>query len=160
MAVLKYEVPLYGQANANSCWNASATMIWTYWQSVTRRQGPMHTLPEAYARSESKGLYPVEFVRLAENVGLKAVQFTYPLSADGIASLLDRHGPLWCAGFWWGTNAGHVIVATGINGSLMSFNDPAPQGKGSRITKSVGVFNAQLAQNVSGCLMYKDPNRY
>jgi ABC-type bacteriocin/lantibiotic exporter with double-glycine peptidase domain len=160
MAVIKYQVPLFGQANANSCWNASAEMIWRYWQGKTNRQGPMHTATNAYSRSKETGIYPAEFVTLAENVGLKPVSFRYPISKSGLANLLSSHGPLWCAGYWWGNSSGHVIVVAGISGDVIFVNDPAPQGKGSRTTKGIGVFNSQLAQNVAGCIMYKDPERY
>ena len=160
MAVLNFNVPLVGQVNANSCWNASAQMLWLYWQGQTKRQGPMNTVQEAYARSKETGIYPVEFIRLAENVGLKSASFTFPLKKDDVASLLQRRGPLWCAGYWWGNKSGHIIVATGINDDIISINDPAPQGKGSKSKKSVGIFNSQLAQNVSGCIMYKDESRY
>lgn len=160
MAQIKFDVPLIGQVNDNSCWNASAWMIWQYWQGKTKRQGPMNTVKEAFARSEKAGIYPLEFVKLAEKVGLKAASFKYPLSRAEFASLLLRHGPLWCAGYWWGTGAGHVIVATGLSDDVVFINDPAPRGKGSRKAKGLGEFNSQLAQQVAGCIMYKDPSRY
>lgn len=160
MASLMLDVPLCGQAHDNSCWNASAQMIWWYWQTKTGKQGPMWTVPEVYDRAGTTGILPVEFVRLAKNVGMRSVSFSFPLCNESILDLLVRHGPLWCAGYWWGTKAGHVVVATGVSEGIVHLNDPAPKRTGSKKTKSVGEFNSQLANNIAGCLMRKDPDRY
>lgn len=135
-------------------------MLWAYWQQRTGRQGPMNTVQDAYSQADERGLYPREFVELAKKVGLLSASFEYPLTARTLDALITTHGPMWCAGYWWGTSAGHIIVLTGVSNDLVHLNDPAPQGKGSKKTKPIGVFNSQLANTVAGCLMYKDPNRY
>lgn len=160
MAGIKYDVPLIGQANDNSCWNASAQMIWSYWQGRTKRQGPMQTLDDVYARSKTSGIFIPDFVRLAQNAGMRKAVFSFPISKSDMAALLQKHGPLWCAGQWLGPGQGHIVVATGINDSIVSINDPWPKGKGKVSTRDIGTFNGQLDQQVPGCLMYKDKARY
>ncbi|MEP7277768.1 MAG: papain-like cysteine protease family protein [Bacteroidota bacterium] len=76
-------------------------------------------------------------------------------TSRNIENMLVRYGPLWCAGFWFGH--GHIIVLTGIKGEEVYFNDPdgGVQKKG-----SVAWFNAKLAGELDGCLMYKDSHAY
>ncbi|MBA1147439.1 C39 family peptidase [Ectothiorhodospiraceae bacterium WFHF3C12] len=152
---VRYQVPRYQQAKPNSCWNAAAQMIWTYWQSVSGRQGPMWTHTQAYERADTTGLYPQEFVTLARRVGMKPVPVNGSFSTEKLASLLRTHGPLWCAGYWYGV--GHVIVLTGVEPGKVHLNDP--DGAVAK-TGTLAWFNDKLATAVSGCLMCKDPTRY
>lgn len=150
----KYNVPVVAQTSQNTCWHASSLMIWYYWQGVTSRQGPMNTLSGSY--SNDKGVTPQQFITLAEKVGLKKVDQQYiNYSSAIIEGLLTKHGPLWCAGYWFGP--GHIIVLTGIDGEDIYFNDP---GGGVRKTNKMNWFNAKIAKAVPGCIMYKNPGAY
>jgi hypothetical protein len=154
MATIKYDVRLAAQANKNSCWNASAQMIWWYWQGQTGRAGPMNTLYERFANVQPI-VPPHDFIALAKTVGLIPVPFTHPLTGDSLYGLLKNHGPLWCAGFWYGP--GHIIVLTGTDGSTVYVNDPDG---GVAKTGSLSWFNSKLSASVKDCIMCKDPERY
>ena len=97
-----------------------------------------------------------DFVALAQKVGLKAVDpRPAEYSSSTIGGLLHRHGPLWCAGHWFGP--GHIIVLTGVSNSSVYLNDP---GGGVKKTGSLAWFNRKLDNQIRGCLMYKNPNAY
>jgi len=147
-------VPVVAQTSNMTCWHASASMIWYYWQSITGRQGPMNTLANKWSANQPVNVD--DFVSLAKKVGLKPVD-PRPGSYDGktLQKLLQRHGPLWCAGHWYGP--GHIIVLTGINNNTVFLNDP---GGGQRKTGSVAWFNQKLNNEIAGCLMFKDPHAY
>jgi ABC-type bacteriocin/lantibiotic exporter with double-glycine peptidase domain len=149
-----FNVPLVAQTSNNTCWHASSQMIWFYWQGVTNKQGPMNTIAENY--KDDRGVTAQQFVTLAGKVGLKKVSpapSTY--TSQVLESLLNRYGPLWSAGMWFGV--GHIIVLTGVDGEVIFFNDPD---RGVKKRGDVDWFNRKLSKNVDGCLMYKDPNAY
>ena len=152
---IKLDVPLVAQGKPNSCWNASAFMIWQYSQGKTGRQGPMMSHPVAYDRADVSGITPQEFVTLAKNVGMKALPLQNTYTDKDLYKFLSANGPLWCAGYWFGF--GHIIVLTGVDSGTIFFNDPdggvAKEG-------IISWFNSKLASGIEGCLMYKDPDRY
>lgn len=154
MATIKYEVPTVKQANPMSCWNASAQMIWWYWQGDSGRQGPMQSLADRFANAQPVKP-PHDFIALAKNVGLKPIKFTHPLTAVSLHDILKKHGPLWCAGEWFGP--GHIIVITGTDGAEVNYNDP---GDGKAGKGSLAWFNAKIHHFVQDCMMCKDPTRY
>src|SRR4051812_15802580 len=97
----QYLVPLVAQSSTDTCWHASAQMIWYYWQEVTGRQGPMNTLADDW--SHNRSIMPEQFPTLAETVGMRKLpSYASPLTAANIEDLLTRYGPLWCAGHWFG----------------------------------------------------------
>lgn len=147
-------VPIVVQTSTETCWHASAMMIWYYWQGATGRQGPMNTLADKW--SANRPVVVSDFVLLAEKAGLKAV-IPRPGNYDSrtLEKLLRMYGPLWCAGHWFGP--GHIIVLTAVNDSTVFFNDPAD---GLRKNRSIEWFNAKLNKELPGCLMYKDPMAY
>lgn len=150
----KLSVPLEAQSKSDTCWHASAFMIWRYWQSVTHRQGPMNTLANKW--EHNKPIQPTEFIALAEKVGLIRIPtVTKQHSASELEVLLRKYGPIWCAGYWYGP--GHIIVLTGVDGDTLFFNDPDG---GVTKTGSVKWFNEKIASDVVGCMMAKDQDRY
>ncbi len=148
------DVPTVAQTSSNTCWHASASMLWLYSQSVTGRQGPMNTLAGKW--SANQPVMMSDFIGLATKVGLKAVR-PRPAAYDSrnLEQLLRRYGPIWCAGFWYGP--GHIIVLTGVNGDKVNLNDP---GNGMKKSGTVSWFNTKIANNLDGCMMYKDPYAY
>jgi ABC-type bacteriocin/lantibiotic exporter with double-glycine peptidase domain len=155
MSKLLLDVPVVAQHNANSCWHAGAFMIWRYWQGVTSRQGPMYTVPEAYAVSDTTPLQYAQYIVLARNVGLRDVGVKNYHSSDDLHGYLKDQGPIWSNGLWFGP--GHVIVLTGIDGDKVFFNDPDG---GKQKENTVKWFNEKLFTQWAGCLMSKDPARY
>lgn len=147
-------VPLDAQPSTDTCWHSSAQMIWWYWQGQTGRQGPMNTMADSF--NDNKPIMPFQFVTLAAKAGLKKVPGKIGnLSAAALEQLLNKYGPLWCAGYWYGP--GHIIVLTGVSGNTIHLNDPDG---GVRKTQSVAWFNQKLATSVDGCLMHKNPAAY
>ncbi|MCA8960149.1 MAG: C39 family peptidase, partial [Planctomycetes bacterium] len=155
MPKIRLKVPTVAQEKPNSCWHASASMIWSYWQSQTGRQGPMFTVPDAYARADTVGLYPTEFITLAKNVGLKPLPLSNQLTEADLFRDLRDSGPIWCAGYWFGV--GHIIVLTGVGGGRIQFNDPDG---GVEKEDTLAWFNQKLASGIAGCRMVKDAQRY
>ena len=154
MPTIKLDVPLVAQANQNSCWNASAQMIWWYWQGETKRQGPMHSLADLFANAQPVRP-PHDFIALAKNVGLMPVNISHPFTGQSLHDLLKKNGPLWCAGEWFGP--GHIIVLTGTDSSEVYYNDP---GDGKAGKGSLSWFNSKIHYFVKDCMMCKDPSRY
>jgi uncharacterized protein YvpB len=112
--------------------------------------GPRLGIPEVWARANTTGIYPIEFAQLAENEGLKRINANTKWSLGDLAAILSAHGPIWCAGYWFGS--GHVIVLTGVDGASFYFNDPMePKEK----SNSIEWFNKKLAKTFNGCMMYK-----
>lgn len=148
-------VPLHAQAKDNSCWNASAYMLWLYSQQKTGRQGPMATHFEAYAVADKTPLQYKQFKKFGQQVGLKSLPKKTVHSSKDILSYLKDYGPIWCAGTWFGV--GHAIVLTGVSDTTVFFNDPDG---GIKKNNTVSWWNEKLFSEHDDTLMYKDPNRY
>ena len=148
-------VPLEAQQKSNTCWHASAFMIWRYSQGRTGRAGPMHSLGKKW--ENNKGVSPSDFIRLAKNVGLLPLAGTTNicLPAATLEGFLKEHGPIWCAGYWYGLP--HIIVLTGVANNMVFINDPD---KGVAKVGSLLWFNNKLATQYAGCMMVKNSARY
>ena len=148
-------VPLEAQQKNNTCWHASALMIWRYSQGRTGRAGPMQTLGNKWAANNP--IRPSEFIKLARNVGLLPLANTtnVSLSSAFLEKALKENGPIWCAGYWYGL--GHVVVLTGVANEMIFINDPD---KGVRKLGTLAWFNNKLASQYTGCMMIKDSRRY
>jgi len=70
---------------------------------------------------------------------------------DGIERLLTAHGPLFYAGIstggYRGISGGHAVVITGIDGSEVLINDPAPTGVGLQASMDSTTLFATLVRN-------------
>ena len=155
MKTLMLNVPLYAQANPNSCWHAAAYMIWLYSQQKTGRAGPMATHSQAYAISQTTPLKYGQYKQFANQVGLKSLPKKATHSTDDLHGYLQSHGPIWCNGTWFGV--GHAIVLTGISGTQVYFNDPDG---GVKKNNTLNWWNNKLYSDFDDTLMYKDPTRY
>lgn len=155
MLTFKLDVPLEAQEKANCCWHTSAYMIWLYWQQNGKGAGPMNTVASSYAVADTTGLYPTQFITLAEKVGLYKLPLKNQHSEADLLKYLLAGGPVWCAGYWFGV--GHVIVLTGVGPGKVYFNDPD---QGVKKEGTIKWFNEKLASQLPGCLMVKDPGRY
>lgn len=148
-------VPLHAQAKDNSCWNASAYMLWLYSQQKTGRQGPMATHFEAYAVADTTPLQYEQFKHFGQQVGLKSLPKKSVHSSKDILSYLQKYGPILCAGEWFGV--GHAIVLTGVSDETVFFNDPDG---GVKKNNTLSWWNDKLFSEFDDTLMYKDPDRY
>ena len=153
MATVKLNVPVLAQEKSMCCWHTSANMIWLYSQGKSGRQGPMNTIMPTY--DDNTGIDPKSFIVLAQKVGLKSLATQNFHSERDLYGYLHEHGPLWCAGYWYGP--GHIIVLTGIDGGTVHLNDPDG---GKKKTGTIAWFNEKLSSAIPGCLMYKDPTAY
>jgi len=149
------DVPLLAQEKANCCWHTAAMMIWLYHQKATGRQGPMNSVPDAYARADTDPLYWAEFITLAKNVGMTGLPMRNNYISSDLAQLLTQHGPLWCCGYWYG--ACHVIVLTGTEPGRVYLNDPD---QGVKKVGTISWFNRSLFSSASCSIMVKDARRY
>ncbi|MBN3752027.1 hypothetical protein G3N95_03680 [Paraburkholderia sp. Tr-20389] len=152
---IKLDVPLLAQEKPNCCWHTAAMMIWLYHQHQTHRQGPMNTVPEAYARADTQPLYWAEFITLARNVGMTGLPMANNYSVEALTQMLTQSGPLWCCGYWYGPC--HVIVLTGVEPGTVFLNDPD---QGVKKTNTISWFNQNLQSNAYCSIMAKDPSRY
>lgn len=143
MAV-RLTVPLVGQRLSMSCWYASVCMVAYY-----RAPGPRLGLPEKWVLNQ--GITQSSFAQLAANEGLKGVlNPAGDLTSQQLEVLLRNHGPIWCAGHWYGF--GHVVVLTGVDGDTVFINDPdGPRAK----TGTRSWFNEKLGKGIwNPCMMY------
>ncbi len=141
-------VPLIKQEKRMSCWHASARMIWgfKYKQSIN---------PLKSVFTKNSGLLATQFVTLAKSLGLESVPLiNMSYSWLALAQLLNRHGPLWVAGDWYGVP--HIVVITGVepNGTVY-INDPA----GVKKVQDMRFFNEKIASNVANPIMYLPDSR-
>jgi ABC-type bacteriocin/lantibiotic exporter with double-glycine peptidase domain len=134
---MNYDVPIVPQTSSMSCWAASIAMIlgWKRQMSIpdtdiARNPGGLN-----YMTSYVTGLDPNDKYILDAN-GF-AVEPPECYTMDAIRSLLSRKGPLWVA--TWAPGP-HIRVVTGMNGSRLSINDPAPVNRGSQYTRSFSDF--------------------
>lgn len=155
MPTIKLDVPLIAQEKSNCCWHTAANMIWQYWQRNGKGAGPMNTVAPKYEMADHTGLYPSEFITLAEKVGLYKLPVKNQHSEEDLFAYLRAGGPVWSAGYWFGV--GHIIVLTGVGAGKVYFNDPD---QGVKKEGTVKWFNEKLAGQLQGCLMVKDPGRY
>ena len=142
---IQLNVPLVAQIRPFECWYAAACMV-----AYFHFPGPRLGVPTVWERSNDSGISPREFSQLARNEGFKPISITSASTSVALEHQLRLHGPLWCAGFWFGP--GHVIVLTGVDGNVVHFNDP---NGGKKKTGTIDWFNAKLAKSVAGCLLYK-----
>lgn len=141
---IKLQVPLVKQIRSMECWYASACMVAYY-----RVAGPRLGLPEVW--KANTGISPADFVRLAKNEGLKPIKLPTPKwTLENTEATLFTHGPLWCAGYWYGVP--HVIVLTGVDEKTVYINDP--NGPARRF-ETTDWFNSKLAWTVRNCVMYQ-----
>ena len=151
MAHYHLEVPTEAQTSSDTCWHAAALMVWHYSQKQTGKVGPMNTLRDDFAANRPINDWPA----LAKLVGLREVGADKAYTSDEIESLLRTHGPLWCAGNWFGV--GHCIVITGIDGGTIYFNDPD---RGKKKFGLLAWFNTKRFRAWPDSLLVKDPARY
>jgi len=143
--MISYDVPMIVQETSNVCWHASARMIYAF-----KRKACAHPLPSQYRNNH--GITPAQFVVLARELGLRTIPaINMSMGAAYLESVLRRHGPLWCAGYW--DRLPHVIVLTGvIDDANVFFNDPSPARR-ERLENS-SWFNSRVASDVSNPLMF------
>lgn len=155
MPSLKLTVPVIAQEKSMCCWHTSAMMIWQYWQQQTGKQGPMNTVAPVYEANTGLSVSAQSFITLARKTGLMRLRSKNTYDNNDVCKLLTNHGPLWCAGLWYGF--GHVIVLTGIDNGIVFLNDPDGA---QRKSGTLSWFNEKLLNGLDGCLMAKDPSAY
>jgi hypothetical protein len=132
------------QEKQNSCWHASARMLYGY-----RKMACIHPMPKEF--DHNQGITPEQFIELAKELGLKTLP---PINQSYgwrfLQDALERYGPLWAAGQWNGPN--HIVVITGVDaGGRVFVNDPAFPAPAVR---DIAWFNEKIDKDVSVPLMY------
>ena len=143
---MQYEVPIEAQTSGMSCWAASIAMIlgWKWQMSIPDTVIAANPGGPSYMTSYNSGLDPNDKLILRSN----GFQLDAPqcYTREAIRSLLERCGPLWVA--TWAPGP-HIRVVTGIQGGMLSINDPAPVNIGSAYQMSfVSFFGAM--ENLGG----------
>lgn len=138
------DVPHFPQEKANSCWHASARMLYGF-----KKLACINPLPATWKKDQ--GIQPGEFIELAKAVGLRTLpKVNQCFSWKFLEDSLNDYGPLWAAGQWNGPN--HIVVITGVDaGGKVFVNDPAFP---SPVIRDIGWFNDRIDKNVEIPLMY------
>ena len=134
---MQYDVPLVPQLSNMSCWAASIAMIlgWKNQMSIADVTIARNAGGPNYMTSYNQGLDPNDKRILRAN-GFE-VEAPQCYTESGILNLLRSRGPLWVA--TWAPGP-HIRVVTGMAGSQLSINDPAPVGRGSRYKRPFTQF--------------------
>ena len=132
-----HDVPIVPQTTSMSCWAASIAMIlgWKRQMSIPDEVIAQNPGGPSYMTSYAEGLDPNDKLILRSN-GFE-IDAPQCYTSDAIRSLLERKGPLWVA--TWAPGP-HIRVVTGIEGTMLSINDPAPVNQGSRYQKTFASF--------------------
>lgn len=141
---MKLKVAHIQQERANSCWHASARMLYGF-----KKHASIHPLPETWVNDQ--GIQPEEFINLASELGLETLpKVNKCYNWTFLNKLLTTYGPIWAAGQWNGFN--HIVVITGVDASGRVFvNDPAFP---SPVLRNMKWFNERIDKNVDVPLMY------
>lgn len=142
-----HEVPLVPQLTGMSCWAAAAAML-IGWRDCVAVD------PAELARGSGRwheymiGIEPRDIATLARVWDFDVVGVRPDLSFTDLATLLERHGPLWVGEASPGL---HVVVVAGAHGdghpdrSFVRIADPWPAGRGERYTITFAEFRRGLA---------------
>jgi hypothetical protein len=151
---VRYDVPLIPQQTDMSCWAAGAAMLLGWRDRASVDPGAIGRAV-GYVKQYAQGLAPDD-TRVFAAWGLTA-EPAQTYTVDGFRRLLERHGPLWVAGWMPGA---HIRVVTGIHGdgtpdgTHVHINDPWEAGMtafrlpnaGAQYTESYRVFEASQRQ--------------
>lgn len=116
-----FSVPMIAQANSKICWLACYQMMYG-WQK--------RPLSDPYVRaknaglSTSSGLYSEDWLKARQAMGFTSHRVDYlTSSADNLIHVLEKHGPMWCAGNFLQGDP-HAIVISGYDGEKLRISDP------------------------------------
>ena len=134
-----------------ACWFAAACMVSYYY-----KPGPRLGLPKVWRADAGLSLQAIS--ALAQVEGLVPVQIPKGgFNAQRIYELLKQRGPIWAAGLFLDQDAtaGHVVVVTGIQDTVVHYNDPwEPEAK----TRDAAWFRTNLL-DIHGAVLVKDQAR-
>jgi hypothetical protein len=151
---VRYDVPLIPQQTDMSCWAAGAAMLLAWRDRASVDPGAIGRAV-GYVKEYAQGLAPDD-TRVFAAWGLTP-EPAQTYTVDGFRRLLERHGPLWVAGWMPGA---HIRVVTGVHGdgtpdgTHVHINDPWEAGMtgfrlpnaGAQYTESYRVFEASQRQ--------------
>jgi hypothetical protein len=117
-----FDVPMIGQANSKICWLACYQMLYGYRKFST-------SVPwdkaKAAGLSTTSGLYSDQWGKAREAMGFTSYRVGYlKESYDNLIDILQKHGPMWCAGDFLADGSGHAIVISGYDSSKLRISDP------------------------------------
>ncbi len=143
---VQLRVPMVYQSNPMSCWYACVCMV-----AYHHVAGPRLGLPEKWRTDSGINFY--DMVRLAGEEDFAEVKTPIKnFTSLELATLLDKYGPLWCAGVWDGFN--HVVVLTGVVDDTVYINDPSPS-QGQRV-ETLEWFNDKRSRYFNNVMMRYD----
>ena len=146
-----YNVSLIPQAGTRTCWYACAQMV-VRWYRESRQQSTIEgwdvdsATRTAAETALNRGLDRHSAYQFARAVNLRTTAMS--VTAEGMASLLGLHGPLWYGGDvrgYRGVNTGsHAVCIRGISGDTLYINDPWAPGVGYAHSMDHNTFFQQL----------------
>jgi len=112
---------MIGQANSKCCWLACYQMIYG-WKIYSTSDPPDRA--KRAGLSTTSGLDSEDWFKARNAMGLWSYRVSYLTeSSSNLTYILDKHGPMWCAGdFLQGSP--HAIVISGYDGEKLRINDP------------------------------------
>lgn len=127
-------VPLISQRGDGVCWCASAIMLYR-WAQATGKTGmkdPLSDTGTKWRWDNNKDWASGDNQFLATTLNMKTLA-SVPRDYAGLNDLLQKRGPIWCAGqkTWGGGNHGHVVVICGAADTGAFIFDPEPVNQGS-----------------------------
>jgi hypothetical protein len=147
---LRLKVPVVWQDKSMSCWYASACMVAYYFEA-----GPRLGLPKQYAANTGINPNLGEIITLAKAEHLEAVLASNRNWTEvGLERTLRDFGPIWAAGFWYGS--GHAVVVTGVDGNKVFLNDPDG---GVEKEGTLGWFNQKLGKMWPDCMLRRSESK-
>jgi Papain-like cysteine protease AvrRpt2 len=132
MASVELDVDYIKQETPTTCWNAGYKMMlrWTcMYESMA------DNLPND-KQMRDRGILDGEFLTCRRRLGLQSANYEDLGTPDGLAKILEEHGPIWVAGYWATdfTMKGkpdfkHIVIIRGVKTHVFSedevyVNDP------------------------------------
>lgn len=126
---VRLQVPLIAQTSENSCWFACLAMLAFYHCGQGEAVGyPLIPLTMGYLGRDSM-IPNAEMARIVGILGLRFRQWDW-LNGETLLDLLTNTGPVATGGTWLSGASGHMVVITGMDGSMLYINDPWPPSRG------------------------------
>jgi hypothetical protein len=145
---MEYDVPLFAQTSAMSCWAACIAMIlgWKNGQSIADVTIAANPGGPSYMPQFQNGLDPNDRYILERNGFRLDAPMCY--TPERVSDTMQAHGPLWVASLVpLGTPprpSPHIRVVRGIDGDKVLVNDPWPVGAGARYMRAFDRFFGRM----------------
>ena len=116
-----YDVPMIGQANSKCCWLACYQMLYGWQQRPTSEPAKR---AQKVGISTQDALYSDQWAKARNAMGLTSFTVGYLTEEeDHLLHVLEKYGPMWCAGNFL-NGSPHAVVISGYGDGKLRINDP------------------------------------